>query len=301
MSTLFTIMCIEILSVLLLIIASVQESHGSQCSMYGICEKRNGNPFPCAVKHGPRAVETSNLNAETVKSFSQLCPNYNLNQDLCCNHEQIEHLVNTLNGEMKTWFYRCPSCYANIASLYCSVTCDPRQSYFVSTTKLSTRDTFASNVYVSGLESYVEKLFKSCENVRYWKRDTLKAMDLFCEGCIDFEFFKRILRDYPLKPDRTIGITITKDSDIQTQEKALQSELTSCSDIAPGLASACDCIDCGSCPEVTEGSKETTTVANNGQGRKNSKDGKGSGSIGQLPNSILFLFSVLLCFYFGGI
>lgn len=259
-----------ILFLVLVIVVSNVGPSDARCSMYGICERRNGYLYPCVANRTASLVNTIHLDPETVKWFGQLCPRYSLNQDMCCDHDQIELLVETLNGELRRWFYRCPACYANIASLYCSVTCDTNQSGFLSTSKLSTRDSFASYIYIEGSKWYVDQLFGSCEHVRYWQRDSLKAMDFFCEGCSADEFYKRLLRDYPLKPSRTFGMV--------TQRIGLRNELWSCPEVVSGFGSACSCADCNTC-HVTTGPPEETTALSINNDKNNASPGLSVGTL----------------------
>ena len=269
---------------------------GGRCHLRGICDKDTS--APCVVDSGlpntdsePRIVDTSQLEQETKLAFDKLCPNYKWSDELCCDHDNIKFLVDTLEGEMKKWFGRCPSCYHNIASLYCAISCDPNQADFVSSKRLEVTYRFPSNVWIDVNERVVTGIYDSCKNVRHRQIEAETVMDTFCTGsvCFDVDFFKRIVRDFPLKNARTTGIMITDDAGFSMGTKSLDFETTSCDKIAPGADSPCNCNDCPArnCgkddkepkEEVTEKPKEEVTrKPKEDVTEKPKDDGKGSGT-----------------------
>lgn len=282
---------------LFLFLAFLSSVFGSQCSLYGICRRYNGMLIPCKVDQPAEYVATNNLNSETTKKFEHLCPNYRSNQQLCCDHEQISNLVITLEGDIKKWFGSCPSCYTNIANLYCSITCDPNQGNFVRGIKLLPNDNFVDTVYVDALKEYVEKLYDSCKHVRHNVVKSLAMVDTICQDCFDIKFFKRIVQDYPLKNDQTRGIVL-KEPSVDGVKSPLTLEVTSCDQIASNRNSACGCADCpASCSPPTEAPKveeitETPTTESITRRR-----GKGAGSMirmGVTPFLIILITSFLI-------
>ena len=81
----------------------------------------------------------------------------------------------------------------------------------------------------------------SCQNVRHPRNGSRKAIDGYCPGCSDSDFFKKIIRDYPLKNGLTLGIVV---SETAGYLKALRINTTACDWIAPGADGPCSCGDC---------------------------------------------------------
>lgn len=270
--------------------------YGSKCSLYGICQ--TSDTAPCLADTDPKRVEISRLDGETKLAFNEHCPKFNLDQALCCDHDQIRHLVQVLNGDIREWFERCPSCYQNIASLYCAITCDPNQANYVEATKLSPGDRHPNQIWIEADESYVTGIYESCKYIRYWRNDSMRALDTFCPNCFDFDFYLKLIRNYPLKYDRTKGIVTSEAAADKLGTKPLKQDTTPCDQIAPGAESACECIDCPDtrCPTMPP---ETTTQTQMDSGTLAPDGNKGSGIVNSLnlilfPVAIIFMYVIMI-------
>lgn len=250
----------------LLIFLGLLSGIHAKCSLYGLCAGNDGNGIPCTVDQLPQAVDSLKLDARTIKKFNLYCHAYNLENELCCDHEQVSNLVNTLESDVRTWFKKCPSCLRNIFNLYCAVTCDPKQANIVKVERHPQTE-FMSSISINVERKYVEGLYESCKDTRHWRNGhDLTAFDEICPNCTDVDFLNRIIRDYPLKQGGHIGNVV---------ESIIPSvKFESCE-------KSCTCNDCQSaCPK-------TGTESDNG--------GKGSATSHKV-SYVNYLQLVLLSF-----
>lgn len=224
----------------------VTMAFGSKCVLYGICDGNYG--IPCAADSGPRKIDTSKLDEYYVKSFNKLCPQFNLNDDLCCDHDQVKFMVIALNSKIRETFSACPTCLANIASVYCAMTCSPKQSEFLSAGKLSSDKEEVNEVAADVMQSYANSLYESCRYVRHPDSESRKAVEKICYDCEDgLEFFKRLVRDFPFPGATTARLWLTSESN----SSPLNQAVIGCNGKASGFESTCGCEDCPlSCSKI---------------------------------------------------
>lgn len=245
------------LNLIILILSSIISNvFTSKCSMFGRCDLGPDTWKSCHRESDPEEVWNSGLKMDIHDKFTNLCPRHSLFSSLCCDYFQLENLVSFLDGEIKEIFGHCPSCYANIADLFCSITCDPKQSDFLTGVRKLRYDRFYNQVNVFAMKGYVEKLYDSCRHVK--RPETMKGFDPICEDCNGVEFFQSLIRNYPLKDNRTFGYVTDGASAAanETERKPLSLDVTPCDQIAKNQNSACDCADCLRACE-----SETTTVS----------------------------------------
>ena len=95
---------IEMSPKLLIFCSFLGIAFGGQCHLRGICDKATN--APCIVEEiddddiEPRTLNRSQLTLNEMVTFEKLCQNYKVSQELCCDHENVEFLLETLEGEM---------------------------------------------------------------------------------------------------------------------------------------------------------------------------------------------------------
>ena len=100
--------------------------------------------------------------------------------DVCCSSRQIQDLKISF-GQALAVVTRCPSCARNLRMVFCSMTCHPQHSKFLSpasTVKGGNQTLIKTlNYYIQ--ESYSEALFDSCKEVTNPSSNSL-AIQMFC-------------------------------------------------------------------------------------------------------------------------
>ena len=104
----------------------------------------------------------------------------------CCDHRQITDLAVSF-GQALSLVGRCPSCARNLRMVFCSLTCDPHHSAFLSanaTIEHQSEETGENVTLITALnyhisESYVQGLYESCSEVVNPSSNSL-ALPTFC-------------------------------------------------------------------------------------------------------------------------
>lgn len=122
----------------------------------------------------------------------------------CCDSRQINDLIVNF-GQALNLVGRCPSCARNLRMIFCTMTCDPHHSRFLSyntTEEHSTPEPVTnSTVVVKALEyyisdTYVTEMYDSCKEVTNPSSNSL-VMPTICgqwgEDCSPHRYEKSIL------------------------------------------------------------------------------------------------------------
>jgi Niemann-Pick C1 protein len=158
--------------------------------MYSTCGKKGffGNELPCASNSPAQATD-----AALKASLADVC---GVEWDsACCTSSQLETLQSSLQ-QAEPLIALCPACRLNFRSFYCSLTCSPDQSLFVSVTATQN----ISKDYgpaVKSLayhvdESFGQGFFDACKNVKFGATNGY-AMDLIGGGAKDWQSFLRYM------------------------------------------------------------------------------------------------------------
>uniref|UniRef100_A0A673K647 Niemann-Pick C1 protein-like n=1 Tax=Sinocyclocheilus rhinocerous TaxID=307959 RepID=A0A673K647_9TELE len=126
---------------------------------------------------------TSQMNLSDLSHcLQELCPGlvYGDNK-VCCNTQQLRTLKKNMQVPLQ-YLSRCPACFFNFMTLFCELTCSPRQSDFVSATNFSTFDKNTTNVdkvsyYIS--QTFANAMYNACSDVQA-PSTNLKALSLLC-------------------------------------------------------------------------------------------------------------------------
>ncbi|XP_066435716.1 NPC intracellular cholesterol transporter 1 [Eleutherodactylus coqui] len=171
-----------LLSAVLLSLLAAQVS-SQHCVWYGECgEPTEGKRYNCEYLGPPIP-----LPKEGYELLQQLCPSlYYGNVSLCCDVQQL----NTLNSNLQLplqFLSRCPSCFYNLMTLFCELTCSPQQSEFLNVTETEpykSSDQNKGNKSITAMEyfigeSFANAMYNACKDVEA-PSSNVKALGLMC-------------------------------------------------------------------------------------------------------------------------
>ncbi|XP_017281567.1 NPC intracellular cholesterol transporter 1 [Kryptolebias marmoratus] len=141
------------------------------CVWYGECEK-SGKKYNCNYT-GPPVP----LPSEGYELLTELCPGLDYgNRSLCCNVDQL----NTLKGSLQLplqFLSRCPSCFFNLMTLFCELTCSPHQSQFMNSTKFNGTSVVEVTYYIGN--TFTNAMYNACQDVQL-PSSNAKALSMLC-------------------------------------------------------------------------------------------------------------------------
>lgn len=153
------------------------------CVWYGECGKAEGEKrYNCEYLGPPIPLPEAGH-----ELLQQLCPSlYYGNVSVCCDTQQL----NTLNKNLQLplqFLSRCPSCFYNLMTLFCELTCSPRQSEFLNVTgtidysgpELSkgNKSIITMDYYIG--QSFSNAMYNACKDVEA-PSSNVKALSLMC-------------------------------------------------------------------------------------------------------------------------
>jgi Niemann-Pick C1 protein len=150
---------------------------GDHCIWYGECGDRKN----CQYNGPPKSLKNSTV----VAMLQEICPNL-VNSSgkplLCCDEAQVYTLHQSLFLP-KTILSRCPACLHNFISLFCHLTCNPKQSHFMAADVVSYTDENGKKsieeVTCAVSKSFSQGMFNSCYDVQN-PSSGRRALDMLC-------------------------------------------------------------------------------------------------------------------------
>lgn len=225
-----------------------QCDQNGHCVMYGQCSKDKLTQLEktCAFVREPAPLNSSSA----IEVFEQLCPNLSTDSDApvtCCDDSEVFVLQNQLDA-MATLFKRCPSCYHNLANVFCQLLCSPKQSTFVNVTRTSKSLKGESveelTYYITN--DYAYGLFNSCKNV-IMSFSTMHAVDVACGdygfNCDPHKWLKYMGGHDP----SPYQIDFNYDTNI-TDVQPMNDTIYACYEPVKSGGAACSCVDCPCTP-----------------------------------------------------
>ncbi|XP_071482510.1 NPC intracellular cholesterol transporter 1-like [Diadema antillarum] len=237
------------------------------CMWYDQCgtDSTTQKPLNC-LYNKPAPLLNDSKGLEILK---ELCPEMVAEDEnatrTCCATSQLL----TFQGNMKLpeeTMGRCPSCYKNLVTLYCHLTCSTNQSMFVNATTTLPYPGFdsgsddvsaMSNRSISEVDYYVlndtaQEMFNSCKNVNFPSSNT-KVLSLYCgqygaEHCtaqrwLDFMGDKT-------NQQTPFQINFNLSSPPESME-SMETKVYSCQEAISNDTQPCSCQDCpASCPPL---------------------------------------------------
>ncbi|XP_063779664.1 NPC intracellular cholesterol transporter 1 [Pseudophryne corroboree] len=156
---------------------------GQHCVWYGECgESESGKRYNCEYLGPPIP-----LPEEGHELLQQLCPSLDYGNDsLCCDVQQLNTLKNNLQLPLQ-FLSRCPSCFYNLMTLFCELTCSPRQSEFLNVTatiNYTSPEPHKGNQSIVAMEyfigqSFADAMYNACKDVEA-PSSNVKALGLMC-------------------------------------------------------------------------------------------------------------------------
>ncbi|XP_023216174.1 Niemann-Pick C1 protein-like isoform X1 [Centruroides sculpturatus] len=232
-----------------IIIVIINLSLGDQCVWYGSCgiDVKTNKSAVCKYDGPPKLLQNKE---ESLQILSKLCPYFNQNNGyLCCDDKQVMNL-NAQLPMLGAVVKRCPSCFANLADMFCEVICSAKQSDFLQVT--NTSHNAEGNITVSELvcntsEIYAEGIYNSCKSVQFVPG--LSALVLLCGkwGEKDCDP-SRLLNSLGNNAQSPVIIDFDVRNDSSETNHLLNSKIIPCSEpVKPGTA-PCSCADCPCIP-----------------------------------------------------
>ncbi|KAL1279958.1 hypothetical protein QQF64_014558 [Cirrhinus molitorella] len=163
------------------IILLSQWVHGQHCIWYGECgnsTKVQEKKLNCNYTGPPKPLP----DIEGQDLLQELCPGlvYGENE-VCCDTQQLRTLKNNIQIPLQ-YLSRCPACFFNFMTLFCELTCSPRQSDFVNSTQFSPFNNSQTNVeevsyYIT--QTFANAMYNACKDVQA-PSSNVKALSLLC-------------------------------------------------------------------------------------------------------------------------
>ncbi|KAI7810103.1 putative Niemann-Pick C1 protein, partial [Triplophysa rosa] len=158
--------------------------YGQHCIWYGECGNSTavlGKKYNCNYTGPPKP-----LPEDGQELLMELCPNYVYgNNSVCCDTQQLKTLKDNIQIPLQ-YLSRCPACFFNFMTLFCELTCSPRQSQFLNATEFVTEpdDTGKNTTNVVKLSYYISQTFanamyNACSDVQA-PSSNVKALSLLC-------------------------------------------------------------------------------------------------------------------------
>ncbi|XP_037364629.1 NPC intracellular cholesterol transporter 1 [Talpa occidentalis] len=233
----------------LLLLLCLAQVFSQSCVWYGECGIASGDKrYNCKYSGPPKPLPKDGYDL-----VQELCPGFFFdNVSLCCDVQQLQTLRNNLQLPLQ-FLSRCPSCFYNLITLFCELTCSPRQSQFLNVTETEeyvdpvtnqTKTNVKELQYYLG-ESFANAMYNACRDVEA-PSSNVKALGLLCgkeaKACnatnwIEYMFNK----DNGQAPFTIIPIF----SDSETHGMVPMNNATKgCNESVDEVTGPCSCQDC---------------------------------------------------------
>uniref|UniRef100_A0A2K6FX77 NPC intracellular cholesterol transporter 1 n=1 Tax=Propithecus coquereli TaxID=379532 RepID=A0A2K6FX77_PROCO len=168
---------------LLLLLLCPAQVFSQSCVWYGECGIASGDKrYNCKYSGPPKPLPKDGYDL-----LQEHCPGFFFdNVSLCCDVQQLRTLKDNLQLPLQ-FLSRCPSCFYNLLTLFCELTCSPRQSQFLNVTATEdyvdpvtnqTRTNVKELQYYVG-QSFANAMYNACRDVEAPLSND-KALGLLC-------------------------------------------------------------------------------------------------------------------------
>uniref|UniRef100_A0A8C8ZF85 NPC intracellular cholesterol transporter 1 n=1 Tax=Prolemur simus TaxID=1328070 RepID=A0A8C8ZF85_PROSS len=159
------------------------EVFSQSCVWYGECGIASGDKrYNCKYSGPPKPLPKDGYDL-----VQEHCPGFFFdNVSLCCDVQQLRTLKDNLQLPLQ-FLSRCPSCFYNLLTLFCELTCSPQQSQFLNVTATEdyvdpatnqTRTNVKELQYYVG-QSFANAMYNACRDVEAPSSND-KALGLLC-------------------------------------------------------------------------------------------------------------------------
>ncbi|CAF3737766.1 unnamed protein product [Rotaria sp. Silwood1] len=221
------------------------------CIWYGQCGTNPLGRITNCYYNGSAKLLTDETALKTLETACGMTYHGANSTYTCCAPDQIANMANQF-GMAKLMLGRCPSCYYNFRSLFCSMTCSPDHSRFLAITETGNSSLYPGRITVESItytiaDDFAERILNSCRDVLY-PGGNQHSLDTMCgrpyDQCTKESFMKYLGEDNPAVPF-PIHILFSNDT---TDENSYYNQTTFlCNE--PIISkyenkTACGCLDC---------------------------------------------------------
>ncbi|XP_051989877.1 NPC intracellular cholesterol transporter 1-like [Xyrauchen texanus] len=155
--------------------------NGQHCIWYGECSnstKVQEKKYNCNYTGPPKPLPD-----EGQELLLELCSSYvDAENSFCCDTQQLKTLKGNIQIPLQ-YLSRCPACFFNFMTLFCELTCSPRQSQFLNATQFSpdpehnNTNVFEVSYYIG--QTFANAMYNACSDVQAPSSND-KALNLLC-------------------------------------------------------------------------------------------------------------------------
>ncbi|KAM7293187.1 NPC intracellular cholesterol transporter 1 [Ixodes scapularis] len=162
----------------------VAASVAGHCVQRGNCgkDKLTMKTIPC-VDYGP----PNNVSADSLKLLANVCPDLLKGgaNKFCCDDHSVKELSDNL-ALMRLMTGSCPSCFYNLARVFCVMTCSPHQDTFQEVAEKQPepgKGLVTLNYYMSS--AYAKGTFDSCYGLQFGGASVTKILcGSYADNCV---------------------------------------------------------------------------------------------------------------------
>ncbi|XP_017351116.1 NPC intracellular cholesterol transporter 1 [Ictalurus punctatus] len=165
----------------LVFLSETRQAEAQHCIWYGECGTSAHVPdkkYNCNYTGPPKPLPKDGQGL-----LLELCPGLVYgDQSVCCDTQQLKTLKDNIQIPLQ-YLSRCPACFFNFMTLFCELTCSPRQSVFLNATQFSD-DPGDNHTNVIELSYYISQdfanaMYNACKDVEA-PSSNVKALSLLC-------------------------------------------------------------------------------------------------------------------------
>ncbi|KAM9439657.1 NPC intracellular cholesterol transporter 1 [Clarias gariepinus] len=176
-----TITCILGLLGVIILLSATRQAEAQHCIWYGECDTSPLIPerkYNCNYTGPPKPLPKDGQDL-----LLELCPGLVYgDQSVCCDTQQLLTLKGSIQIPLQ-YLSRCPACFFNFMTLFCELTCSPRQSEFLKPTQFSVNNsTNTTNVVALSYnisQIFANGMYNACKDVEA-PSSNVKALSVLC-------------------------------------------------------------------------------------------------------------------------
>ncbi|MCJ8745223.1 hypothetical protein PDJAM_G00127900 [Pangasius djambal] len=160
---------------IIILLSETRQAEAQHCIWYGECGNSTILPdkkYNCNYTGPPKPLPKDGQDL-----LLELCPGLVYgNQSVCCDTQQLRTLKDNIQIPLQ-YLSRCPACFFNFMTLFCELTCSPRQSEFLNVTQFNSTNVVKLSYYIS--QDFANAMYNACKDVEA-PSSNVKALSLLC-------------------------------------------------------------------------------------------------------------------------
>ncbi|CAF1979480.1 unnamed protein product [Rotaria magnacalcarata] len=242
---------LKLLIIITCFLLNLSQAEDAHCIWYRQCGLNPTGKITNCYYNGTAKLLTDATALKTLETACGMVYNGPNSTYTCCAPDQIANMANQF-GMAKLMLGRCPSCYYNFRSLFCSMTCSPDHNRFLAITDYGTSTLYPGKTTVEAInytiaDDFAERILTSCRDVLY-PGGNQHSLDSMCgrpyDQCTKEAFMQYLGIDNPQVP---FPIHILFSNNTSEAESYYNQTTFLCSE--PILSryenkTACGCLDC---------------------------------------------------------